>query len=238
MTRLFVVPLLFFSYTAAPAQPTSRIDHVRLSVDEATFGSCSQVESLAERAVPSTGDAVYTVEVSSREKSSFAVPFLSDRSTGQVAQWIAEQAPKAYPFAMLYKINGRYAFRCRDSRDRLSETHDASGNPLDLSLVGGHGVIWHFDLYNSHMAHVYVVTNMSLGQINGDQVLDQVTKLLQARYVFLYIRRDPWFLGYSLDAAPYVFSDSSKLLDDAAYRASLTLACVTNQGCQVGSSRE
>ncbi len=88
--------------------------------------------------------------------------------------------------------DGRFKFRCRDSHNRLSQTTGPDGDPLQL-LLPGRTEIWHFDLHNILMAHVYVVTGIPLEKIDGNALLSDVTRRLGAHYVFLYVREDPWF---------------------------------------------
>jgi len=86
------------------------------------------------------------------------------------------------------------------------------------------------------MAHVFVTTEVALDKINGDEVLAEVTRRLEARYVFLAIRSDPWFYGYSGDTAPYAYADLSNALTEEEYAASRTITCTTGSKCRLGPS--
>src|SRR5258708_7822886 len=221
MTLRFSLCLL----ASAAALSAQRINHFRIPLDNSVFDNCAEVEKVA-RDLPAK-DPVYTVELFSRQKGSFSFPFPSEHSLANVTQWIAEIKNRAFPAAMFYAVDGRFRFRCRDSQNRLSQTTGAEGDPLQLLLPGSRTEIWHFDLSNVYMAHVYVVTDLALDRIDGKDLLAQVTQRLGARFVFLYIRRDPWFYDHSLDSTPYIFADWSKALDAEQYRATPTLDCMT-----------
>jgi hypothetical protein len=137
---------------------------------------------------------------------------------------------------MHYSVDGRYHFYCRDSAGAVSETSSVQGDPLELRFGGATASILHFDFYNNKMARVYVVTKAPLGSIPGQQLLDRVTTLLDARFVFLYVRNDPWFYGYSSDSSPYMFTDLSGAIDEEQYLKTQTISCMTGKGCGLGPS--
>ena len=220
----------------AAAQRGSRINNTQIPLDDSLFNNCSHVEEFARGFDPKIPDRVYTLELFSKSKGDFASSFLSDSPLTQVTRWINAAAPKAFPFAMFYAVDGRYRFRCRDAQDHLMETAGTGGDPLQFAVPGGTAEILHFDLHNVYMAHVYAVTEVSLENIDGPDLHAEVTQRLHARYVFLYVRRDPWFFRYSLDSTPYIFADASKVISEQDYRTSKTLSCMTGNGCRLGPS--
>jgi hypothetical protein len=237
MTMRFLLSLIALG-GVLNGQRTNRINYLRLPLDSRIFESCAEVEKVAREADPPTKDRVYTIELFARKKGAFSLAFPSEHSVSDVTQWIAANKNKTFPTAMFYAVDGRYKFRCRDSQNRLSQTTGAEGDPLQLSVTGGKAEIWHFDLYNVYMAHLYVVTDVPLDKIDGKDVLAQASRKLGARFAFLYIRRDPWFYEHSLDATPYIFSDWSKVLDGEQYRATQTLDCMTGHGCSFASHHD
>jgi hypothetical protein len=222
----------------ASAQQTSRIDYKSLPVEDSLFNNCGEVEILARQLSPGTSDRTYTIELFPRSHGTSVFPFPSEHSVSAVTGWIASHDQSGHPFAMFYSVNGAYAFRCRDIQNRFVESASPESDPFQITLTAGRAVIWHFDLYNRNMAHVFVVTDVALGRINGEAVLREITRRLGARFVFLYIRNDPWFFGYSSDSTPYIFADSAKALTEKAYKATETMSCMTGQTCRVGPSWE
>jgi len=232
-----VLPIALLLCWAATAQRGGRINHVRIPLDETAFGSCASVEEFARAFDPGLRDHIYTLELYTRDKGSPAAPFASERHLNSVTQLVARQRPLTFPIAMFYSIDGRYHFRCRDASNRETDKAGSAGDPLQLPTRTGRAEILHFDLWNNYMAHVYVVTGTSLNDIGGEALLAQVTQLLKAHYVFLYVRQDPWFLEYSLDPAPFIFADASKAISDEVYRATQTLICETGHACHLASAR-
>ncbi len=234
--RLGPLAAMFACCVTITAQQDSRTSNIQIPLDDSQFANCSTVEELARGYQPPTRDGVYTLSLLSKSKGNVAGPFMSDMPLTQVTGWIARQQPKAYPFAMFYEVYGRYRFRCRDAQDHLIEASGPGGDPLQFAVRGGTAEICHFDFHNVAMAHAYAVTDVPLESIEALDLFAQVTQRLHARYLFLYVRRDPWFFRYSLDSTPYIFADASKVISEGAYLQSQTLSCMTGNPCRLGPS--
>jgi hypothetical protein len=161
---------------------------------------------------------------------------MSDSPLTRVTQWVNRAQPSAYPFAMFYAVDGNYHLRCRDAQHHLTDAPGPGGDPLRFDVRGGRAQILHFDMYDVYMAHVYMMSDVPLEKIDAPDLLARVTQRLRARYVFLYVRQDPWFYAYSHDATLYIFADTSKMISQEAYLASQTLNCSTGSGCRQGAS--
>jgi hypothetical protein len=179
---------------------------------------------------------VFSIELYPKSMGSSVFPFPSEHSIGAVIGWLRAEMPVETPFAMFYSVNGRYVLNCRDTSGAVHEISSRLGNPLDLDIANMNAHILHFDFHNQKMAHVYIVAKAPLRAISGEEVLERVTRLLGARFVFVYIRNDPSFYGYSMDSSPYLFADRSKMLTADEYLRTDTMSCITKSGCHVGPS--
>ena len=215
------------------AQRNSIYNNTPLPVDENLFRSCIDVERVAQQVRPNIPDRVYTVELYSERRGTPVFPFPSDSLPTDATRWMGNRELTPSPFAMFYSVNGGYKFRCRDLQNRFVESTGSGSDPLRLDIVTGATVIWHFNITARHMAHAFVVTDASLERLNGKQLLDEVAQRIGARFLFLYVRNDPWFYGYSSDSTPYLFADSLKPITEEEYRATRTMECSTDQGCRV-----
>jgi hypothetical protein len=216
----------------AVAQQGSRPTHVRIAVEQERFANCGKVEKFSPLTKPEGADRVYTVELYPTLEGGPATAFMSEHSAASIAGWIRTELGHRKPVAMFYFIDGAYAFRCRDSMNRSYES-SSGGNPLQLT---SDTYILHFDVYDKQMVYVYVVTKEPLEAVDGDQMLARVSKLLGARFVFLYIRNDPWFYGYVHDSSPFMFVDLSRAISEPEYLKTKTTSCMTGQGCRWGAS--
>lgn len=220
----------------ATGQQTNRVGHSRLPVEDGLFENCAAIEGIARSFDPGGADRAFSVELYPRTKGSNIFPFISDSGIRPALNWITATKPHTSPSAMFYSVDGRYHFYCRDAVGTVREASGVQGNPLELKLDGATASILHFDFYNKKMAHVYVVTKAPLGSVPGQDLLDRVTRMLDARFVFLYVRNDPWFYGYASDSSPYTFTDLSAAIDDEQYLKTQTISCMTGQGCRLGPS--
>lgn len=214
-------------------------------VPPATFESCRDVEASAKEFSNESPLWVYAVESFPSDQRSLFLPFLSDdlRDDGgflwQALAWLnsyRNQAPP--PRAILYFVNGRYAFRCRDNKGHFSESYGPRGNPLQLKMASGEAEIWHFSITENGMANVFIVTDQPLDQVDGKELMSQVKEQLGARFSFIYVRNDPWFFHSSSDAAPYIFAaDRFKPITEEEYMNGKTLVCRTDIGCRVSPNK-
>jgi hypothetical protein len=94
--------------------------------------------------------------------------------TSDRARWLNNYERETFPYALLYSVNGRYTFRCRDDQNGFVESSGPDGNPLQLTLSNGKAIIWHFDMTAEKMAHVFVVTAIPLQTINGEELMEKV----------------------------------------------------------------
>jgi hypothetical protein len=208
------------------------------AVDDSLFHSCNEVESKAREFSRDIKDRVYTMGVFPRNGRFLYAGFLSEGYARHAVTWLAGYEPRSSPYALFYFVDGAYTFRCRDDQSHLLESTGPEGDPLQLKLAEGRAAIWHFFFTPINVAHVFVVADVPLTSLSGDQLLAEVTQRLGARVVFLYVRNNPWFLGYSPNSAPYIFTDSFKTITEEQYRASRTLVCYTGQKCGVVPSKE
>jgi hypothetical protein len=233
MTKSFVFAMFCLG---AVGQQTTRVNHSRLPVDDALFENCSSIETIAQQHDVGGPEQAYSIELYPKYAGSPVFPFLSEQTIGMVTRWLGAERRARTPLAIMYSVAGRSLLKCRDTSGALHEISSSSGSPLDLEIAGMSAKILHFDFYNKKMAHVYVVATAALDAIDGADVLDRVTRLLGARFVFLYIRNDPWFYGYSPDSSPYMFTDLSNMLTEEQYLKTQTMSCMTTYGCHLGPS--
>ena len=222
-------------WCATAVGQTGRI-HFRVPLEREVFSSCSDVEEKSLNFKPVIVDKVYSVELLPKDAVTFITPFLSDVSITQIPRWIASNKDRLFPFAMLYVIDDKYEFRCRNNKNQLIERSGPGGSPMTLKIRDWEARILHFDINERGVADVYVVTNAPLESVSEMEVLNQVTQRLRARSVGLYIRNDPWFFGYAMDSAPFIFTDLSHVIDVESYRATKTIDCMTLTGCNIGPS--
>jgi|HubBroStandDraft_6_1064221.scaffolds.fasta_scaffold569133_2 hypothetical protein len=235
MTKLVLV--LSMLMLKLLAQPRSAGGVFR-PVDPALFNNCGQVESGARQLAREIPDRVFIMELYPRGQTLY-FPFPSEfRRTPLAVNWLTSYHPQTSPYAMFYSVDGEYTFRCRDEQNKFVETSGSHGDTLQLTLSTGKAVIWHFDMTPEKMAHVFVVTATPLENINGEELMAEVKKQLGARFMFLYARNDPWFLGYSYDTLPYIFTDSDRKISAEEYRKTRTMVCYTDTRCGVGFSQE
>ena len=109
-------------------------------------------------------------------------------------------------------------------------------SPLDLNLAVGKVEILHFYFTPINNARVFAVTDAPLDVLDGSGLVAQVKELLSARHMNLYVRNDPWFLGFAPDPLLYLFTDSFKRISYAEYQATRTMSCDTLYDCKVGPS--
>ena len=210
-------------------------------VPPATFESCRDVEAPVNEFSNDGPLWVYVVESFPSDQRSLFFPFFSDdpRDDGgflwQALGWLNSYRDQAPPTrAILYFVNGRYAFRCRDNKGHFTESYGPRGNPLQLKIASGKADIWHFSITENGMAYVFVITDQPLDQLDGKELMAQVKDRLGARFIILYVRNDPWFLHSSPDAAPYIFAgDRFKSISEEEYLNSKTMVCYTDTGCKV-----
>lgn len=210
-------------------------------IDDGLFESCNQVKNRALELAGSLSKPVYFLQLYPKEGRSLFYPFPSDVSTEVKFRWLSEYDPRGHPYALLYFAHGAYSFRCRDNQDHYSESSatpklSSSGreyDPLLVQLTTGTATIWHFWATDTNMDTVYVVTETPLEKLNGEEVLAKVKGRLGARYMFLYVRNDPWFFGYAEDSIPFVFADSFRRITESEYRATHTMVCYSDSGCKV-----
>src|SRR5579883_3224914 len=208
-------------------------------LEPTVFHDCAQVEQRAREVAASIGDRSFLIQLFPSNHRSLSFPFPTDQALAPRAlEWLADYRPEDSPYALLYSLDGKYAFRCRDDQNRRSGLSGDNTNLLQLQAVGGSAVIWHFFMTPQYMAHAFVVAQMPLEQINGIELMNAVKNRLGARYLFLYVRNDPWFLRYSYDTLPYVFSDSYGTITAEKYRRSKTLVCFSDTGCRLKQSQE
>ena len=176
------------------------------------------------------------------DQYSLFFPFLSD-SDGflwQAQNWLSlHRSETSQPRAILYFVNGRYAFRCRDNHEHFTESYASEGNPLLLKITPGKSEIWHFSITEGGMANVFIVTDQPLNEVDGKELLAQLREQLGVRFGFVYVRNDPWFFGSSSDAAPYIFAaDRFKPISVEEYLNSKTMLCRTTSGVRSGLTRD
>jgi hypothetical protein len=208
------------------------------ALDDSVFKSCSDVLARALDLSRRIQETAYVMELFPRTQGQVGPPFPSEATAPFAAKWLASYDPKDHPNALFYFAADSYTLRCRDNAGNYVDLSGPSGSagPLQTRLGSGTAEIWHFYFTPINNAHVFVVTNIALEAIDGEALMAQVTKLLEARHISLYVRNDPWFLGAAPDALPYLFTDSFKTISEAEYRMSRTLDCDTSYGCKLSEA--
>ena len=211
------------------------------SIPPAHFHSCSGVEIEAKTLARDITFDIYVVELYSSDQHGLISPFLMDAGgvLPQAQGWIDSyrvQGPP--PGAILFSVDGKYAFRCRDEQRHVVESSGAGGDPLQLVIPGGKAEISYFSITPEGMAHVFIITDRALDGINGEDLMAQVKQRLHTHYSFIYVRNDPWFLGYSGSSGPYIFSDQFKTITRDKYLNTKTMYCETSTGCKLSLSAE
>jgi hypothetical protein len=234
MTKLFFCTI-FLTFNLL-AEPSRANDLYLRAVDESRFHSCKEVESTAREIARGIQDHVFTVALFPRNGRSLYYPFPAERHGPAAVKWIAGYELSSAPYALFYSVAGAYSFRCRDNQNQILQSTGPDGDPLQLTVATGRATIWHVSDTPLNLARVFVVTDIPLERLDGEQLLAQVKRRLGARFVFLYVRNDAWFLGYSPDSIPYIFTDSVKRITEEEYRATRTMYCNTDQGCFVQPS--
>lgn len=204
-------------------------------LNEGSFQNCGSVLARAKELADGIQKPVFMMELFPKSRALF-FPFASEGYGVQAQRWLAAHKETPTPFALLYFVDNQYTLRCRDSDGRSVKLLGPGGDPLALGLGADQTEIWHFFFTPVGAAHVFVVTAADLKTIDGDALLALVTRRLGARFVYMYVRNDPWFLGVSPDPLPYVFADTSKAPSREQYIATETLTCYTNSPCKLGPS--
>lgn len=234
MTKINLLFLLSFPWISWSQSLSGSGGYLR-SLRADIFQSCEEVKNRAQTLSAEIADRVHVIALYPDQRTLF-MPFPSDNHAQAAASWISNHNQRNSPFGLFYFVNGSYKFRCRDAHDRLTEVSGPSGDdPLALKASGINTSIWHFFLTPKGVAHVFVLTSEPLRDLRGEELLAQVGTLLQARFVFLYARNDPWFLDYAPDSLPYIFAASFRRISEDEYRASETLVCSTDHGCRLGA---
>lgn len=223
----------------ASAQRFSNSLHFPQKVPLPTFESCGDAEASAKQFSKAIPNRVYVLELLPSNQQSLFVPFLSDAG-GFLWQALRysyrSQAPP--PRAILYFVNGRYAFRCRDNHEHFTESSGPDGNPLRLGIAPSKDEIWHFSITEEGMAHVFIVTDQPLDEVDGGELMAQLREKLGMKVGFVYVRNDPWFFASSGDAAPYIFAaDRFKPMSEEEYLNGKTLVCRSDIGCKVSLNK-
>jgi len=178
-------------------------------------------------------DAAYLMQLFPRTQGQF-VPFLSEQTVQFASSWVANHDLRSRPYALFYYAAGAYTLRCRDTSGNYVKLSGPPGetSPLDLATPSGRAEIWHFYFTPINVAHVFVVTEASLGAVDGPGLRMEIAKRLNTPRVWLSVRDDPWFL-----AAPtpllYLFADAFKRITLEEYRASPTLVCYQTGPCRI-----
>jgi hypothetical protein len=220
----------------ASGQTENNVTGYLRPIDDGVFDSCDSVRTRALEFSQSIRDDVYFMELFPRSLGPLLSLFGSTGKRQDAVAWISKYRPEQSSYALLYYVDGKYTFRCRDIQGSFMELSGPAGNPLALKSLGGKGVIWHFYFTPINAAHVFVVTNVSLDALDGEALMAEVKEQLKARVVYLYIRNDPWFLGVAPNPVPYILADSYRRLTEEQYRASRTLTCYSTSICRLGPS--
>jgi hypothetical protein len=221
---------------SAAGQTENNVTGYLRAMDDGAFDSCDSVRTRALEFSQPIKDNVYLMELFPRSHGPLLSLFGSTGKRQDAVAWISRYRPERSPYALLYFVNGTYALRCRDIQGRFMELSGPTGNPLALRSLGGNGEIWHFYFTPINAAHVFVVTNASLDALDGESLMAEVAERLKARFVYLRVRNDPWFLSVAPNPLPYIFADSYKRLTEEEYSASRSLTCRTNSRCVLGPS--
>jgi hypothetical protein len=241
--RLMLFLWLSFSLGSL-AQPVNPTAGLLRPVDDSLFRSCPDLQRRALELAGRISDRVFFMELYPRSAKPLFRAFLADGGMQQKFYWLTKFDVHSPPYALLYYINGAYALRCRDDQGRAFETAGPKGqgpsastsNPLVLGALRGTTTIWHFSITPTDVARVFVITSSPLRSVNGERLLAEVKERLDGRYVFLYVRNDPWFFGNASDSVPFIFADPSTHPTEEQYKASETMICITDNGpCTVHS---
>jgi hypothetical protein len=233
--------ILACSLVAVSASGQSVFAQIHRKVPPAAFASCVDVESTARELAKDVPDRIYAMELFPSDQYSLFVPFVSEVSPLQQAlAWLSKLREQvSAPRAILYFVDGRYTFRCRDDHDHFSESYGADGDPLRLKIAAGKADIWYFSRTPQGMAHVYIVTDRALDEVDGADLMLQVKQQLRTHFIFAYVRNDPWFLGTAMDFAPFIFAgDKFKAITEQEYQDSKTMLCRTDIGCKVWPNKQ
>jgi hypothetical protein len=208
-------------------------------VEADLFHDCGGLATAATKLARAVPDRAFVMELFPKNEHSLFYPFASETVITPLAiQWIDKYQPTNFPYALLYWVDGKHTLRCRDDQHRFTESSGPDGDVLQLRLSAGNAVIWHFFVTPVDVAHVFVVTQIPLNKIDGQELMREVKRQLGARYVFIYTRNDPWFFGYSPDTLPYIFTESFKRISELEYLGTNTAVCDSDTGCRVWPSRK
>ena len=233
--KTLLVATALLCCSAVGQNTTGRFGYLR-SVDETVFDSCSGVEVLALEVSRKIDDDVYFMQLFPKGRAPHVSIFGSEGYGQDATAWLLKHRPKEFPYAVFYFAKGSYTLRCRDTQGRSLEVTGPLGSPPLLKVPSGSAKIWHFYFTPINAAHVFVVTDAPLDALDGEALMAQVKERLNANYVYLYIRNDPWFLGEAPDPLPYIFTDSYQRMTEDEYRASRTMTCYSDSRCLVGPS--
>jgi hypothetical protein len=233
MRHRVILLCTFFAPSIVFAQQRYGASGFLQRLDDDLFHDCARIKEIALQSTESIHDSVYNLVLVPQSSASAFFSFPSDSSTAMPIKWLATYRSDRLPIASFYSVGPEYSFHCRDSHNRLVNSSGPEGDPLQLNLTDGGTYILHFSLFGKRSARVMIVTNSALDTLNGEMLLTEVTRRLDARFVYLYVRNDPWFLGYSSDTLPYVFTDGVRRLTEAEYRATRTMVCETDRGCKL-----
>jgi hypothetical protein len=234
MTRLTL--WVFLSFVVARAQ-VGPVLHPH-GLDDDVFQSCDDVLSNAVQLSNDIREPAYTMELFPQSQGRVGPPFPSEVTAKYAARWLVSYDPKVRPYALFYYAKGAYTLRCRGNDGHYVKLSGPVGghSPLDLKLAVGKVEILHFYFTPINNARVFAVTDAPLDALDGSGLMAQVKELLSARHMNLYVRNDPWFLGFAPDPLLYLFTDFFKRISYAEYQATRTMSCDTLYGCKVGPS--
>jgi hypothetical protein len=225
MTRLIFLFTLLCSHTLAQALP----------LDDYVFQNCEDVLSRAVEYSGNVHESAYLLELYPKNQGRVGPPFPSEMTATYATRWLASHDPKTLPYALFYFVKDSYTLRCRDDRGRFAQLSGPFGShsTLDMKSVAGRAEIWHFYFTPTNVAHVFVIAETPVDALDGQALMAQVKELLNARYLFLYVRNDPWFLDVAPNPLPYLFTDSFKRITEREYQETRMLTCYSNSGCKV-----
>jgi len=207
------------------------------TLDDALFHDCGQVEKVARNAQIGVSGRAYQIQFAPRNGKVLVSPFLSEGTGWGAFKWVSTFRGKKLAQATLYFLDGASTFLCRDDQNHFVESAWPNEDAFKLTVLGGTAKIWHFHFSPVNAAHVYVVTSAPLESLRGGDLLSEVARRTGARFVYLYVRNDPWFFDYSPDSRPYIFADGFKSITEDEYRATRTLVCDSNEGCMLSQSQ-
>lgn len=211
MTKLIVILSLAVSVASAQIRrvPSVIVEYYG-SIPPASFHSCPDVEANAKTFAKEITDHIYVMESFPSDQYGSLRPFVSDVGLlPQAQRFIYSYQASVHPAALLFSVDGKYAFHCGDDQGHIVRSHGPDGDPLDLKVAGGKAEIRYFAITPQGMAHVFIIADRPLDEINGQDLMAQVKQRLSTHFIFMYVRNDPWFLGYALDSGPYIFGVNS-----------------------------